>query len=115
MKNKNKKQVKKVHVKTGDRVEVISGKDKGAIGDVIEVFPKENRVRVSDVNILTKHQKPTQFNQHGGIIKVEGKIDASNVQLYCDTCGRGVRYGKVVDEDGHKHRVCKRCGKDLDA
>lgn len=106
--------IHKVHVKTGDRVEVLAGKDKGMVSEVVKVFPKENKVLVRDVNVVTKHQKPTQMNQQGGIINREGKIDASNVLLYCDTCGRGVRYGKRVNEDGSKIRVCKRCGADLD-
>lgn len=104
----------KVHVRKGDRVEVKVGKDKGMVEEVIEVFPRENKIRVKDVNMLTKHQKPTQQNQQGGIIQVEGKIDASNVLLYCDHCGRGVRYGKRINEDGTKTRVCKRCGNSLD-
>lgn len=104
----------KLHVKTGDMVQVISGKDKGAVGKVIEAFPREGRVRVEGVNILTKHKKPTQAMQQGGIIKVEGKIDASNVLLYCDACGKGVRTGKQIDEEGNKVRVCKKCGKVLD-
>lgn len=114
MKKKNTQKVK-VHVKTGDRVQVLNGKDKGAIGDVLKVFPKENRILVSDVNVVTKHQKPTQENQHGGIITTEGKIDASNVLLYCDTCGKGVRYKKEIDSEGKKIRVCKKCGHSLEA
>lgn len=105
----------KVHVRTGDRVEVRTGKDKGMVSEVIKVFPKEGKILVRDVNLQTKHQKPTQMNQQGGIISKEGKLDASNVLLYCDSCGRGVRYGKRINEDGSKTRVCKRCGHELDA
>ncbi len=101
----------KVHVKKGDTVQVIAGKDKGKTGQVLEVLPKENRVRVEGVNILTKHQKPTQAMQQGGIITKEGKIDASNVLLYCDNCGKGVRSGSQTDENGKKVRVCRTCGK----
>lgn len=104
----------KVHVKKGDLVQIISGKDKDFVEEVIEVFPKENRVRVRNANIVTKHQKPTQQNQAGGRIEVEGKIDASNVLLYCPTCQKGVRYKKVVDENGRKQRVCRKCGEVLD-
>lgn len=103
----------KMHVKKGDTVQVISGKSKGKTGVVIESFPSEGRVRVEGVNILTKHKKATAQSQ-GGIIKEEGKIDASNVLLVCDKCGKGVRTGVQVTEDGKKVRVCKKCGQVLD-
>ncbi|MGI6110393.1 MAG: 50S ribosomal protein L24 [Eubacteriaceae bacterium] len=104
----------KLHVKKGDTVQVISGKDKGAKGTVLEAFPAEGRIRVEGVNILTQHKKPSQAMQQGGIIKTEGKIDASTVLLYCDNCGKGVRTGVQINEDGKKVRVCKKCGKVLD-
>ena len=104
----------KLHVKKGDTVQVISGKDKGAKGAVIEAFPSEGRIRVEGVNILTKHKKPSQAMQQGGIVKTEGKIDASTVLLYCDACGKGVRTGVQINEDGSKVRVCRKCGKVLD-
>lgn len=104
----------KVHVRKGDLVQVISGKSKGVVGKVLEVLPKENRVRVEGANMITKHQKPTQAMQQGGIITKEGKMDASNVLLYCDTCKKGVRAATKVNEDGTKVRVCKHCGKELD-
>lgn len=103
----------KMHVKKDDTVQVIAGKDKGKTGKVLEVFHKEGRVRVEGVNVLTKHQKPTQAMQQGGIIKEEGKLDASNVLLFCDKCGKGRRTGTKV-EDGQKIRVCKSCGTALD-
>ncbi len=104
----------KMHIKRDDIVQVISGKDKGKTGKVLQVFLKDNKVRVEGVNIITKHKKPTQAMQQGGIIKEEGKIDASNVLLKCDVCDRGVRTGIKVMEDGKKVRVCKKCGTVLD-
>lgn len=104
----------KMHVKKDDIVQVISGKDKGKTSKVLAAFPDEGKVRVEGVNILTKHKKPSQAMQQGGIIREEGKIDASNVLLNCDKCGRGVRTGVQITEDGKKVRVCKKCGQVLD-
>ncbi|MFZ7132961.1 MAG: 50S ribosomal protein L24 [Eubacteriales bacterium] len=100
----------KVHVKKDDIVMVNAGKSKGTKGKVLAVFPKENRVIVEGVNMVTKHMKPTQKVQQGGIIKQEGKIHASNVLLYCNTCKKGVRVGKKVLQDGTKVKYCKKCG-----
>lgn len=111
---KNKK-TPKLHVKSGDTVQVIAGRDKGMVSQVVRAFPREGKVIVHDVNLVTKHQKPTQSDQQGGIITKEAKLDASNVLLYCDTCGRGVRTGKKINEDGKKVRYCKKCNTVLDA
>lgn len=98
-----------MHVRKEDIVQVISGKDKGKTGKVLQAFPQEGKVIVEGVNIITKHKKPTSAQQQGGIFKEAGKIDASNVLLVCDKCGRGVRTG-IKFEDGKKLRVCKKCG-----
>lgn len=100
----------KVHVKKDDVVMVNAGKSKGVKGKVLAVYPKENRVIVEGVNILTKHMKPTQKNPQGGIIKQEGKIHASNVLLFCNKCNKGVRVGRKFLENGAKVRYCKKCG-----
>ncbi len=103
-----------MHVKSGDKVVVISGKDKGKVGKVLKASPKENRVIVEEVNMLTKHKKPMGPTEPGGIIKYEGPIDASNVMYYCDKDKQGVRIGYTVLSDGRKVRVCKKCGEVLD-
>ena len=100
----------KVHVKKGDTVVVIAGKDKGKKGKILTVLPSENRVIVEGVNMLTKHVKPTAKVQQGGIITQEGKIDASNVMYYCPKDKVGVRTGMKFLEDGSKVRYCKKCG-----
>ena len=104
----------KMHVKRDDVVQVISGKDKGKSGKVLEVDRNKGRVKVEGLNILTKYKKPTQAMQQGGIVKEEGFMDASNVLLKCDKCGKGVRTGIQVNADGKKVRVCKKCGTVLD-
>ena len=100
----------KMHVKKNDKVIVISGEDKGTIGNVIAAFPKEGKVVVKGVNMVKKHLKPRSAQQQGGIIDQEAPIFASKVMLYCDKCKKGVRYRTKVLEDGTKVRVCS--GKD---
>lgn len=101
---------KKIHVRRNDTVMIISGKDKGKIGEILAVIPKKGRVVVKGVNIVTKHQKPNKENMQGGIIQMEAPINSSNVMLYCDKCKKVTRISKKVLEDGTKVRVCKKCG-----
>lgn len=98
-----------MHIKKDDIVMVISGKDKGKKGKVIQSYPKDGKVLVENVNMVTKHQKPTQQVQQGGIISQEGALEASNVLLYCEKCDKGVRTGQKVLNDGKKVRFCKKC------
>ncbi len=100
---------RKMHVKKGDTVEIISGKDKSKRGKVLAAFPKEGKVIVEGINLLTKHQKPRGAGQQGGIIKVEGSIYSSKVMLVCKKCNKPTRVGRQVLEDGTKVRVCKVC------
>lgn len=100
----------KVHVRKNDTVVVISGKDKGKIGEVLKVNPKTGRVLVKGVNIVTKHQKPSRENMQGGIINMEAAINSSKVMLHCNKCKNATRISHKVLEDGSKVRVCKKCG-----
>ena len=102
----------KLHVKKGDEVVVINGKDRGTRGKVMEVSPSEGKVIVEGVNIVSKHVKPRRQGETGGIVKVEGAMYASKVQLYCSKCGKGVRV-KTNVADGKKTRVCTKCGSEL--
>jgi len=104
---------KKVHVKTGDTVMVISGDDKGAIGKVMVVSPKEGKVIVEKVNIVKKHVKPRRQGETGGIVEAEAAMYACKVQLYCAGCKRPTRAAWKVYEDGSKDRVCTHCGDKL--
>jgi len=101
--------MKKMHVKRGDMVQVISGKDKGKEGKVITAIPEKGKVVVEGVAMVTKHQKPRQQGQEGGIINVEAAIDASNVLRVCSKCGKPARTGVKILEDGSKVRYCKKC------
>ena len=97
-----------------DTVVVISGKDKGKRGKVLVALPKENRVIVEGVNMITKHKKTMGATQPGGIVKYEGPINVSKVMYYCEKDKTGVRIGHKFLSDGKKVRVCKKCGEVLD-
>lgn len=96
-------------IKKGDKVEVLSGKDRGKQGVVLRAIPKAGKVVVEGVAIVKKAVKPTQANQQGGIVSQEAAIDASNVNLVCPECGKRTRVGH--EKDGkNKLRICKKCG-----
>jgi large subunit ribosomal protein L24 len=104
----------KVHVKSGDKVVVLSGKDKGKQGKILTVFPKESRVIVEGVNIVKRHTKPNRQNQQGGIIEKEAPINSSNVMLVCPRCNKPTRIAKKFLQDGQKVRQCKKCNEVID-
>lgn len=101
-------------IKKGDYVVVISGKDKGHKGEVTKVFPKEQRVLVSGAGIVTRHQRPTQFNPEGGIKRFESPIHISNVAHLDPKDGNKTRIGFKVLKDGKKVRVAKKSGEVID-
>ncbi|MCL2022867.1 MAG: 50S ribosomal protein L24 [Oscillospiraceae bacterium] len=103
----------KLHVKSGDTVEVLTGKYRGQRGKVLEVSPTEEKVIVEGINIITKHVKPRKQGEPGGIIKAEGAMYACKVQLVCGKCGKATRTGKSVNDSGKKTRVCKKCGAEI--
>lgn len=98
-----------MHVKKGDKVVVVTGSDRGKIGKILTSMPKQNRIIVEGVRMVTKHKKATNQMQQAGIIHHEGAINASNVMLYCEKCKTGVRTGVKI-ENGKKLRACKKCG-----
>lgn len=105
--------IKKVHVKTGDTVVVLSGKERGKRGKIIAVSPKEGKVIIEGVNMVSKHVKPKKMGEAGGIIKAEGAMYVSKVQLVCPSCDKATRIAHKISEDGKKQRICKKCGKTL--
>jgi len=110
---RTKKQVEEhnLHVRTGDKVVVVSGKDKGKTGNVKKVVTSENKVVVEGVNMVTRAQKGN-MGQQGGLIKMEAPIDSSKVMLYCSACEKATRIKKQADGD-RKVRICKKCGEQL--
>ncbi len=105
-----------MHIKKNDKVVVISGdyEDRGKVGKVLKVFPKVERVIVENVNMVTKHQKPSQRNQTGGIVHQEAPIHVSNVMLYDPKVKKGTRVRYKTLEDGKKVRVSVKSGEVLD-
>lgn len=104
----------KLHVKKEDTVIVITGKDKGKKGRIIAAYPRQNRVLVEGVNLVKKHQKPTQQNPQGGILDQEAPIHVSNVMLLDPKSGKPTRVGYKVLENGSKVRVAKKSGEVID-
>ena len=102
-----------LHVKKGDNVIVLTGKDKGKKGTVLVASPKTGRVKVEGVNVVTKHVKPRGAQQPGGMQTEPGNIHASNVQVVCPDCGKPTRVAHEI-VNGKKARVCKHCGASLD-
>ncbi len=101
-----------VHVKTGDTVIIISGKDKGKQGKVMAVSPKEKKVIIEGLNIVSKHVKPRKMGEQGGIIKAESAIYACKVQPVCSKCKKQTRVAHTM-VDGKKVRVCVKCKETL--
>lgn len=101
-------------VRRGDTVVVIAGRERGKRGKVLRVLPGQARVLVEKVNMIKKHQRPTQKLRQGGIIEREGPLHLSNVLVLCSRCDRPVRTAARVLGDGRKVRACKRCGEPID-
>ncbi len=103
---------KKMHVKTGDTVVVISGNSKGTKGEVIAVSPKEGKVIVKGANIIHKHVKARRQGETSSIVDAEGAIYASKVQIWCSKCSKATRVAHKMNGD-KKIRVCAKCGAEL--
>ena len=102
----------KMKIKKGDTVQVLAGKDRGATGVVERVDPVKGKVIVEGVNVAKRHQRQTSARIKGGIIDKAMPLDASNVALVCSKDGP-TRVGYRFADDGTKHRICRKCGKDL--
>ena len=103
----------KLHIRKGDKVQIIAGKDKGKVSTVLRAYPQKERVVVEKANMVTKHMRPNQKNQTGGIIQVEAPLHVSNVMLVCPKCDKPVRVGMQKNAAGKKVRVCKKCGAEI--
>ena len=108
------KEKKSLHVKTGDRVVVTAGKDKGKQGNVKKSIPSKSQVIVEGLNMVTKAQKANpMLGIQGGLNKIEAPLDSSNVMIVCPSCEKATKVKHEV-VDGKKVRVCKKCGEKLD-
>ena len=100
-------------LKKGDRVRVLTGKDRGKEGDVMRVFPKAGKVIVDGVNVAKKHQRATKATMQGGIIDKDMPIPISSVAIISPGDGKATRVGYRFDDRGVKVRICRKCGADL--
>ena len=99
-----------MHVRKGDQVVVIAGKEKGKRGRVLRLLTEKKRVLIERINMVKRHTKPTQRQPRGGILEKEGSVEASNVALWCGKCV-APRRAKVEEKEGQKkRRVCIKCG-----
>lgn len=103
----------KLSVRKGDQVVVITGKDAGKRGKIIEVIPGRDKVIVEGVNVVKRHSRPTRKLPQGGIQEKEAPISRSNVMLICTRCHKPTKVAQRVLEDGDKVRLCKKCGEAL--
>lgn len=104
----------KVHVRKGDTVQVIAGRDRGKVGEVLTVIPKTSQVLVQGVNIRTKHVKPQQEGESGQIVTQEAPIHSSNVMLYSEKEKVASRVAYTFTDDGRKVRMLKKTGEIID-
>ena len=103
----------KMNIKKGDKVVVLSGKDKGKEGLVLEAMPKAGKVVVEGINVVSRHTKPRKQGEQGGIVKKEAAIYACKVQRVCPKCNKATRPAHKLLADGKKVRVCKKCGAEI--
>ena len=101
-----------MRIKKGDKVQVLSGKDRGKQAHVVRAMPADGRVIVEGVHVAKRHAKPTRATMQGGVIDKFMPISVSSVAIVCGTCGP-TRIGMWTDEQGRKLRVCRKCGTDL--
>ena len=105
--------MKKMSIRKDDMVVVLSGKDKGKQGKILEVMPKEGKVVVEKINVVSRHTKPRKQGDQGGILKKEAPIYTCKVQRVCPKCGKPTRAAHKVQADGKKVRICKKCGAEI--
>ena len=103
----------KMSIKKDDTVIVLSGKDKGKQGKVLEVMPRDRKVIVEKINVVSRHTKPRREGEEGGIIKKEAPIYACKVMRVCPKCNKPTRPASKLQADGKTVRVCKKCGAEI--
>ncbi len=106
--------MKKLFVKKGDKVMVIAGKEKGKTGKILRAYPRTNRVVIESLNLTKKATRASQNNPQGGLITLEGSVNASNVAILCSSCDKPVRVGYIRGSEGQRIRICRSCENRLD-
>lgn len=100
-------------VKKGDNVMIITGKDRGKSGKILNVFPQKNRVSVEGFNLVKKRMRPRKQGEKGQTINKSAPLNVSNVMIICKNCGKNTRIGYKILEDKNKTRICRKCGGEL--
>lgn len=106
-----------MHIKKGDKVKVLAGKDRGKVSQVLQVFPEAGRASVEGANLLVKHLRPRRQGEKGQRIEFPSPLHVSNLMLVCPKCGQASRAGhKTVEVSGQtkKYRVCRKCGQTIE-
>ncbi|MCF7836069.1 MAG: 50S ribosomal protein L24 [Candidatus Marinimicrobia bacterium] len=98
-----------MRLKKGDKIFVVSGKDKGKTGKITKALPEFGKIVVEGINIRKKHTRPKKEGQKGQVVQIPAPLDVSNVRLICEKCGKATRVGYKVLDDGKKVRTCKKC------
>ncbi|MFB3897193.1 MAG: 50S ribosomal protein L24 [bacterium] len=104
--------VLKLHIRKGDVVVVLSGKDKGKRGKVLRVYPQKRSIIVEGINFVKRHSRPTQSNPKGGILEKESPLNVAKVGLYCAKCNQP-RRTRLLKVEGRPTRICVKCGETL--
>ena len=100
-------------IRKNDQVVITTGKERGKTGKVLAILRERNRALVEKLNLVKRHQRPTQKLPRGGVVEKEASIHLSNLMVYCLKCSKGVRLGVKIEKDGTKIRVCKKCGENI--
>lgn len=99
-------------IKKGDQVLIISGKDRGKQGKILDVFPKERKLVIEGANLRKKHTKPRKQGEKGQVVETPAAVSLSNVKLMCSKCGKPTRVGYRILEN-KKYRICKKCSQEI--
>lgn len=96
-------------IRKNDIVKIITGKDRGKKGKVLQVFSKENKLVVEGVNMMAKNVRPKKMGEKGQVVRYNAPTGAAKVLLFCSKCNQGVRIGFITTKDGKKTRICRKC------
>ena len=102
-----------MYLKKNDAVQIITGKDRGKKGKVLQTFPSINKVVVEGMNMMAKNVRPKKQGQKGQVVRYNAPVDASNVLLFCGKCNKPVRVGLTKTADGKKIRICRKCKQNI--
>jgi len=102
-----------IRIKKGDKVQLLAGKDKGKIGEVLRILVAKNRAIVDGINLVKKHMRKRSEQDQGGIKETPASVNISNLNIFCSQCNRGVRVKSNILKDKSKIRVCTKCKKPI--